>query len=458
MSPKRYVRFILPALILANAVIKLLWLGRNELAHDEPFTVYWSQRSLADLWAMLRTENNPPLYFLLIKVWSMVVPFDPAWLRVPSAVFSTLAVWPLYVLAHRLAGVRVALVAALLFTLNNYHYGFAHEVRGYSLFTLLATTGMWLLWRAKDKTNNGLRAMLGLSALNTLMIYTHFFGWLAIGVQALCVLALPELRHLRRNFLLGVGITLLWFSPYLIIFIQRLGTSVAQGTWLEAPVPEELYNMIWRWSNAPVLAVLFLTVILGGLLRSRVREAGIRLALVWTFIPLFGMYLASYAAPMFLDRYLVYAAPGFALLVALSMDALRIPTHSITGIMVLAVAGMAFTFTPGAKSVREPSGVVSTVDQWCAEDCSVEVVPAWYWLNYLAAEDLDQLKDDHRDLLLSGVFVPDQEMVDVVGPTVLVDASGDRSCRSIIEALRSAYPGVDSVEADHRVWVYRFRR
>ncbi|MBK9175492.1 MAG: glycosyltransferase family 39 protein [Flavobacteriales bacterium] len=450
-------RSIALAFVLLNAALKLLWLGVNDLAYDEPFTVYWSQQPLDRFWAMLGTENNPPLYFLLIKAWSTVAPFEAAWLRVPSAVFSALTVWPLFLLTHRLGGLRAALVASFLFTLNNYHYGFAHEVRAYALFTLLATTGMWLLWRAKNRHHHGIRALIGLSAINTLMVYTHFFGWLAVGVQALCVLVLPELRCIRRDFLLGVAMTLLCFSPYLVIFLSRVGTSMVQGTWLEAPVPEELYNMIWRWSNAPVLAVAFLLVIAVALIRSRARTLILRFAAIWCLVPLLGLFIVSYFAPMFLDRYLVFAGPGFALLVAGSLEQLGLPARWTSAACFIAVSGMLFTFTPWKQGRYQPGGVVQQVQQWCGSDCTLEVVPPWYWLNYLAAEDLEQLRDNQEDLLLSDVYVPNPEDAIELGPTVLVDASGNQGYRPTINSLRKAYPRVDSVEADHRVWVYRFQ-
>ena len=460
MAWSRTDRLLIPALVLLNIMLKCAWLDISVLAHDEPFTVYWSQRPSDELWSMFATENNPPLYFLLIKVWGWVTPFTAGWLRLPSALFSAFSAWPLFLLGHRLAGRAVAICAALLFTFSNYHYGFAHEVRAYSLFTLLATTGMWLVWRAKDKPNNGLRAMLGLSALNTLLVYTHFFGWLAIGLQGLCLFALPELRHLRRNFLFGTALTIGWFSPYLIIFWKRMGSSVSQGTWLEAPVLEELYNMVWRWSNEPVLTIIFLIVIAVACVRDRPLSPGLRLALVWTFVPLVGMFLVSLTVPMFLDRYLVYAAPGFALLVAVSVAHLGAPSGWTSGFAVLLVAGMAITFTPWRSGVRDPARVVQAVDAWCREDCEVEIVPGWYWLNYLAAEDLEQLKDDHTDLLLSEVLIPDAAIGEVLGPTVVVDASGDvkRSHQGWYRSLRSVYPIIDSIEADHRIWVYRFRR
>ncbi len=457
-------RSLIIGLLLLNLALKFSWLGVNELSGDEPFSVYWSERPLGDLFAMLRTENNPPLYFLLVKLWSQLVPFTAAWLRVPSAVFSVLAVWPLFRLGERLGGRAVGIIALLLFTFSNYHYGFAHEVRAYALFTLLAAIGMWLLVRAADKPNKGIKTMLGLSLMNMLMVYTHFFGWLAIGVQLVCVLLLPELRHLLRNFSLGLVCTAALYSPYAAIFFERAGTSVAQGTWVDAPPLEELYNMIWRWSNAPILAVAFLVVIVAGIWRSRVLELGMRVALLWTLVPLLGMFLVSQWVPMFLDRYLVYAAPGFALLVALSLRAAASDQQVFHGISALAVVGMGATFTPWKDTARHPSHVVKQVNAWCIDDCSIQVLPSWYWLNYQAGDDLSELQNDQSSVLNGGMEIgrlssaPTLGLEDNAMNAIVVDAGSEfvDPKRMWFQQLRARYPAVDSVEADHRVWVFRF--
>ncbi|MCC7502034.1 MAG: glycosyltransferase family 39 protein [Flavobacteriales bacterium] len=460
-------RALIALLLLLNAGLKLCWLGVNELTIDEPFTVHWSQQSLSDLWAMFRTENNPPLYFLLIKAWSACVPFEPAWLRVPSAVFSALTVWPLYLLANRLSGRSVALTAALIFTFTNYHYGFAHEVRAYALFTLLATTGMWLLVRGKDKPNNGLRAMLGLSALNVVLVYTHFFGWLAIGLQFLCVLVLPDLRHLRRNFSIGLGMTAAWYLPYATIFLGRLGSSVAHGTWVEPPVPEELYNMLWRWSNAPVVVIAFLLLIMIGAWRSKLTGPGIRLASLWVVVPLLGMFAVSFQVPMFLDRYLVYVAPGFAMLVAVCIGSVSQDLRVSIGVSAMAIIGMVATFTPWKDNGRHPSQVVRQVHEW--RSGAVILQPPWYDLTFLYASDPNEcftLPGAERSFCMGKGFLwtaedaaslpidpsAEEQVVLVDAGASLVDPSG-----SVKAALRAALPQVDSVEADHRVWVYRFR-
>lgn len=447
--------------------LKLGWLGVNELAHDEPFTVFWSQRPLPELWAMFRTENNPPLYFLLIKAWSAVVPFEAAWLRVPSAVFSAMAVWPLFLLGRHFGGRGPALLAAVLFTCSNYHYGFAHEVRAYSLFTLLTATGMWLLVRATDRPGAEMRLMLHLSMLNTVLVYTHFFGWLVVGLQGLMVHTLPVMRPLRRGFLFGAALTLGWFLPYGVIFLERMAQSVGKGTWLTPPVPEELYNMVWRWSNAPVLTVVFLALFLAAVWMDRLRSEGLRLAMLWAFVPLFGMFAVSFVVPMFLDRYLVYAAPGFALLVALSMVVLFRNARVRYGVIGALGLGMAATFTPWKDTGPHPSRVVKAEAEWCAGSCSVEVLPRWYWITHLAARDIRSLQRPtslhmaYRDVagMRADAGVPSAP-VDTPPVAMVIEAGAalvDPERRWYAE-MRAIYPRVDSLEADRKVWVYRFSR
>ncbi|MFN3875778.1 MAG: hypothetical protein ACK4L7_07700, partial [Flavobacteriales bacterium] len=85
MIATRAPRTALLAVIGLSLATRLIWLDDAPLAHDEPFTVYWSQQPAHALRAMLRTENNPPLHFLITRWWGAIAPFEPAWLRLPSA-------------------------------------------------------------------------------------------------------------------------------------------------------------------------------------------------------------------------------------------------------------------------------------------------------------------------------------------------------------------------------------
>jgi uncharacterized membrane protein len=452
MPLTRASRIALFALVLLSMLLRLLFLDRGALAHDEPFTAYWSQQPLARFWAMLAEENNPPLHFLITRWWSMLVPFEASWLRVPSAISSGLVVWPLFLIAHHASGLRAATIAAVMFIFCSHHQGFAQEARAYALFTLLATLSMWLHMRVCRPTS---RSALLLAVVNVLLVYTHFFGWLVVGLQGLMVLALPAMRPHWRAWARAAAFTAVLFSPYIVIFLQRAQAAVAGGTWLQAPSWEEPYNMIWRWSNAPVIAIAFIGLIAASFVRKPGNGALRNLAAIWALVPLTTMFAVSFWIPVFHDRYLVFAAPGFALLAAAGIEGVKSGPGVRWGLAGITAIAMAITFEPNRKRYA-PEGVVELAARLCGNECSLQVAPSWYWLNYLAASDSEQLRQDQRHLLQSGIFIPDNVQAEALGPTVLIDATGGTGYAGEKAALRARYARIDSVEADHQVWLYRF--
>jgi hypothetical protein len=176
------------------------------------------------------------------------------------------------------------------------------------------------------------------------------------------------------------------------------------------------------------------------------------------------MFAVSYVVPMFLDRYLVYAAPGFALLIAASVNALRWQPITVKVLSGVLVSAMMFTFTPWKDNGRHPSRVVAQEHAWCGGNCSMEVLPHWYWLTYLAAKDIGTLRTpypDHPAYWTQGQQpAPDPMKPDPASDQHIVIGAGadlvDKD-RDWYRVLRAEYGIVDSVEADHKVWVYRFR-
>lgn len=448
---QRHDRILLVTLLGSGLLLKLLWLGNNTLAHDEPFTVYWALQPWQPFRAMLETENNPPLYFMLMRFWAPLVPLEPAWLRLPSAMFSVFAVWPLYLLGKRLSGTTGALAASIIFTLSGYHYGFAHEVRAYSLFTLLTVLSVWQLVRLADARPRAWGWML---LVNVLLVYTHFFGWLVVGLQALFMLLIREFRPIMWQWTRMVGLLVLSYIPYAYIFFLRAGESIAQGTWLKTPHPEEVYNMLWRWSNAPVIAVLLLTLVLSMAIRHRCRGTQLSLGLIWTFVPLIGLFLFSFFVPVYLDRYLVFAAPGWALLVGTSM--VQLPKQLHAAALVCLLLGLCASFKPWESSVHTPEQVVQQVLAWrrTAPCARVLVVPAWYRLTYRFSENTERFITEDPVMIHSHELEPG---VASCGVLILVDADPpDASSSEMVERLRTTHTIADSVMASHKVWVKRF--
>lgn len=459
------------ALLVLNLMLKLAWTGTNELAGDEPFTVYWALQPIKDLMAMLAMENNPPLYFLLMHAWAAIVPLDPAWLRIPSALFSALTVWPLFLIGKRLAGPGAGWAAALLFTFSQHHYGFAHEVRAYSLLVLACTWAVWQLIRLADDKHRhpALRpaTLAWLVAANVLATWAHYFGWLMVGLELIMVFSVALLRTVRVRMLGATLLTVLFSLPLLGILRNRAATSLGHGTWLAAPAWEEPYNMLMRWSNAPVVAVCFLIVIVWALARSSEGRRQMAIPLIWALVPLVGMFAISFLFPIYLDRYLLFASPAFYLLVGVALQ--RSTTQPTVRLIMtaLAVGAMGYTFRPWQDTGSHPSRVAAQVAHWREGNTVVLIQPAWYALNYAWASNpqlYTGLLPLHMALEESAILAIPADRLPPLDSTVntvihidawatLTDPQG-----AVLDELRERFLEVDSVEADKKVITRLFRR
>lgn len=461
-------RWAVPALLVLNIAVKLPGLGLNELAGDEPFTVYWAQRPFSELASMLRTENNPPLYFLVMHGWSALVPLDAGWLRLPSALFSILTVWPLYLIGKRLFGAVAGLTAALLFTFSGHGLAFAHEVRAYALLALACTWSVWQLVRMANGSealrSARDRSILWLVIANAVATWAHYFGWIMVGLELVMVFAVPMLRPVRMKMLAAAALTAGLSLPLAGTLFARAGSSMGDGTWVSVPAWDEPYSMVVRWSNAPVVAVLFLALLLLAGLRRQGKHAAI--PLLWCAIPLLGMFVVSFRFPMYIDRYLYFASIGFYLLVAAAAGS---PWPGRTTGRVIAagcVVAMACTFTPGKGSGLHPSHVAARVKAWQHEGTAVVIQPGWYDLTYAWAVDPKlfqgavplEIALHQRNVfpVRAGEWPALDSSITTVVHIDAWAALSDPGHR-VLDELRARYVRTDSVEADRKVIVRRFQ-
>lgn len=467
---KSRLRWVLPALLLLNLGLKLFWCGVNELAGDEPFTVYWAQRPLAELFSMLRTENNPPLYFLLLHYWSLWVPLEPGWLRVPSAVFSALTVWPLYLIGKRLGGTVTGITAALLFTFSQHSFHFAHEVRAYSLLVLACTWAVWQLVRLADGPGHpALRpTSIGwLVVANTVATWTHYFGWVMVGLELVLVFSLVSLRPVRAKMLVAAALTTLLNLPLMGVLLSRAGASLGQGTWVDPPSWEEPYNMVMRWSNAPVVAVIFLALLVLAFAKPRKGSTSMALAGLWCGLPLVGLFLISFVFPVYIGRYLLFASPGFYLLVAQAASRPALGKMPAWLLPVGCVLAMAVTFIPWKPGKSHPSRVVKQVEAWRNDHTAVIIQPGWYGLTYAWAVSPAYFKGAapvELSLRERGIHpLPGKSLPNLdssITRVIHIDAWASLTDpdHAVLNDLRFRFRQTDSVEADRKVVVRRFQR
>src|SRR5262249_13231106 len=139
--------------------------------------------------AVFLSDTSPPLYYLLLNLWTRIAGTSDAALRLFSA-FSALAAFPLlWAVGRKLGGVRTAWTACLLFTLAPAALYYSGEGRMYSLLSFL---GLALAWSTLALAQRGTRPALIVlwiiaGAAGLLAHYFFLFVWLAclawLGLQ-----------------------------------------------------------------------------------------------------------------------------------------------------------------------------------------------------------------------------------------------------------------------------------
>jgi uncharacterized membrane protein len=201
---RKSLLFLLLAITMLAAVVRLGLLGHNSLWLDEAVSLNLAQRDVAGILGN-RADPHPPLYYLLLHFWSLLSTAE-FWLRLPSALAALLSIPILYRLAKDWLGGGPALLAGLLLAVSPLHVHYSQEARMYSLVALLGLCSVLLL-REALKGNHPL-LWLGYSAATLAGMYTHY---------SMLVLLLAELAFLAFLF---------WARPgYRSCFLQGLAAA-----------------------------------------------------------------------------------------------------------------------------------------------------------------------------------------------------------------------------------------
>lgn len=384
-------------IFVLNFVLKFIYIDHLEIGIDEPFTLFYANADFEFLLNMLEHENNPPLFTVILKGWVSIFGLSPTSVRFLPLVFSALTAVSVFHLGRKFFSKSIGITTALIFTFSNYHLFFAHEARPYALFGLLAVLSINSFLEVT--LNNSKKHLIYLALLNALLIYNHFLGFFLLFIQFLSYLSISEIRkNHSKSLFISWGITALLYLPYLPILFHRF-TESSGGSWLKAPGSEGLYNNIRRFSNEPVVAVLFLAIMLFSGIYHLVRKANIKVApqykvaIIWFFVSYLLMFALSFKIAIFIDRYLLFTSFGFYFLVVIGVHQLLIAKKwKYIGSAILCVLMIA-TVNLKYGSERNESKIIQEVAQAKNESTVILICPDWHRFLFAYHYDLEIFKD-----------------------------------------------------------------
>jgi hypothetical protein len=169
-------------------------LGEHSFWFDEAAAWRLKEFPLAELLPRVARDNNPPVYHLTLKAWSLIFGDSTVALRSLSVVFGLLTILGVYFLTADIARAwlperaeqrGVALLAAALLALSVFQTRYAWEARMYPAGAAFLVWSSWALWRALHARPARLGWWLLWTALTLAFAYTHTYAVFSLAAQAL---------------------------------------------------------------------------------------------------------------------------------------------------------------------------------------------------------------------------------------------------------------------------------
>ncbi|MGG7507264.1 glycosyltransferase family 39 protein [Plantibacter sp. YIM 135249] len=343
---------------------------------DEAASIMSAERSWESLGRMLSTVDAVHgLYYAILHVWIDLFGASPFSVRFPSAIAIGIATMGVALLATKLAGRTVGLVAAGVFIILPRVTYMGMEARSYAMTIALV---VWLmvafiaLVSARERRIMPWVAFGALFALAcSLFIYSSLFI-LVFGVVAL-VMRTDRQTWLRAGIALGSG-AFIALPVVIISYLER-----EQIAFLASRSSFNVVGIfVSPWFDNKPLAIISWTLIVAGavigavvLLRHRAgrvqpsklvalfRPAARRLpsllvvGLAWLVIPTVLLAIGDRFTPLYSPRYLSFTAPAVAILIAVGIVAIARTVRAKWLVPVLAAAVLAAAI-PTWVGQREP--------------------------------------------------------------------------------------------------------
>ncbi|HEY0707728.1 MAG TPA: glycosyltransferase family 39 protein [Polyangia bacterium] len=399
-----------------GALLRFSALSRQSFWYDEAMSVALARNGIGDLLSgRVRERGNPPLYPVLLHLWSSVFGNSDGAVRALSALLGTLTIPVFVALGRKVLPGKVAFVAGTLLAISPFHLQMAQEARAYTLLALLGTLATYALVKATEgasvvatrKTDgaadpvptgwSALWPWLLLAASTAAMALTHYFGFFLALAHALYLVT--AYRRNGRVLLWGTGTYVLSaaiFAFWLPSLFAQLGVqgNLARSaeSWHLHLVATPLVfafgtTLVWKDSAAlPRLilgglgALTFAGVAGLGLYRAFRRRGGFspdatdvpapsvpttRLLILWLLLPvLIPAVISVLASPLYNTRYVILASLPFCYFAAAGL--LELPQWLRTaagGLVAIAMGASTLSYLsrPVKHQWREAAAFVEAV-------------------------------------------------------------------------------------------------
>jgi 4-amino-4-deoxy-L-arabinose transferase-like glycosyltransferase len=447
--------FLIPfGFVLINYLFKERFLEFQNIAGDEPFSIYYAQLSPSEIIHFLSQGNNPPLFELILHYWIKFFGISEYAVRFLPMLFSVISVYFVYKIAADFFNLKTAIISASIFTFSNFEMYFAHEVRVYSLFMLLTLISFYAFFKLIEKSRSKLFLVTYIIS-TSLLLYSHYFAFFVLFVQFFSILFLLKFSLKKKaKYLVLLTIPFIFFLPFIQVVISNYLITSSNGSWVKfSPDLGQLHFIVFSFLNknntffavfcvlaylglqyyfstiklkrwlkillvfastifllfslsvingvpyyweytsknyAIISYLLFLGIILFILFRSNKLSPYSKITLLWFFAPLVLIYLLSFKTPMFLDRYFIFISPAFYLIFGYALY--KLDQIKRLNLTIVVIVLFFLSFDRNTDKLHRISDMTLKLKELKTDSTIVYLAPNYYDINFTYHYDRELFK------------------------------------------------------------------
>jgi len=326
---------------------------------DEAFSYLMAKLPIHTLLWSTAQDANPPLYYLLLKIWIVFFGSSEVAMRSLSLVFFSATLFMIFLILRDVYKLtpRKSMGYLLLFIINPLLHYYAFEARMYSMMAFFATFLFYAIMEKKYRLY---------SYVALLALFTHYFLAVIIVFQVFFALLWFTKTEKKQLFLSLLKISI-WYIPWIVLLLFA-HPPIGQSFWI---APSKIKDLLlipaiiftgyekttWVIYNyLPHLSIAIVTIIAVAI-RFRVFHQKKRLLILlfgWALgIPLF-IFILSFWKPIFLPRYLIFSTVGLLILLIISIEGIKNIRIRIGAIVLLVFFSLTFATAQVILRVKAP--------------------------------------------------------------------------------------------------------
>ncbi|PIU71988.1 hypothetical protein COS80_00195 [Candidatus Woesebacteria bacterium CG06_land_8_20_14_3_00_39_27] len=290
-------------------------------------------------------DFHPPLYYLILKVWSSFFGTSEIALRFPSIIFGLLTIYFVYLIGKELFNKKAGIIAGILLATSGLHIYYSQEARMYSLTALLVSYLVYLFLKKKWFSFSIILLLVGMTDYPALLILPVF--WILAG---------KDWKNLAFSHLLLIISYVFWFPTFLKQLVIGSSLNSASPSWAGllgtfsfknfALIPVKfVFGRISFDDKYLYASIILLTAFLFGYLILKSIKSTRRVDSIiwlWLVVPIFLGMIISFRLSIFSYFRFLFCLPAFYLLVAVGLKKLK---PKISNILIIVLVGMNLIFS-----------------------------------------------------------------------------------------------------------------